>query len=101
MLGILLSLQCTHRESFIAWIPKKNSVLFAVSISIMSLSPNMQVDGIVEEINQAARGLSSDVFKDEVARKRLQRAVQQLNMMLESPVDVLSRLIFQVSHEGI
>ena len=67
----------------------------------MSSSPNMHINNLVEEINEAAQGLSSNVFEDDTARKRLQKAVQQLNGMLESPVDVLSRVVFQVSHGGI
>ena len=52
---------------------------------------------LLEEVEEASRNLPPDVFQDDAARKRLQEAAARLSVALESPIDGVRRLIFQVS----
>lgn len=59
-------------------------------------SSNTFVDGLVKEVNEAAKALPSDPFQDDDARKRLQTAAYRLTGALDAPIDGLRKFIFEV-----
>lgn len=50
----------------------------------------------IEELEISLKALSKDVSGDEAARKKLLAVVQEQNMVLESPVEVIWRMMMEV-----
>ncbi len=67
----------------------------------MSFSPNPYVDSLVKEIIEAVKELPPDIFQNDNARKRVQRAAYQLTGAMDAPVDAVRRIIFQVCLERV
>ena len=71
-------------------------IFIALALAPMS-SQASSIHQLLEEVAEASKNLPSDVFQDDAARKRLQEAAAALSGALESPIDGVRRLIFQVS----
>jgi hypothetical protein len=54
------------------------------------------ISGLIEEIHTEGNNLPDDVFQDDKARRRLQAAAFKLLGALETPIDGVRRIIFQV-----
>ena len=67
----------------------------------MSFSSNPYVESLVKEIVEAAKGLPADIFQNDHARKRLQRAAYQLTGAMDTPIDRVRKIIFQVRLERV
>ena len=55
-------------------------------------------NALIQEVIDAAKALPSDVSQDDQARKRLKLATDQLSGALETPVDGMRRIGFQVTY---
>ena len=62
------------------------------------MDPNYQdLSSRIDEISNSLAALSKEVSQDEVARKKLLSTLHQATALVESPVEVIWRMIMEVS----
>lgn len=74
----------------------KESFRSRLALTMGSSSLNSYVSNLISEINEAAKTLPSDPFPDDPARKRLQAVAQKLSGALETPMDTIRKMNYQV-----
>lgn len=62
----------------------------------MSFSSKSSVEELMKEMNEVVKELSSDIFSNDDARKKLQSAANRLAGALDTPIDGVRKIIFQV-----